>query len=207
MSALPALDDSPQANSPRAKAEPWSRLIRISRAHTYLGMCRRVFEATVRPHVRVVPIGKQGKAVDRHELDAFADAYVARHAIDKAPRPGNPEPASERRHETAGATERKDAKMVEIDETGQFETAVELHAISPEGMELDALKSAAAIAWGWLWHVTTSDDRVMTARDLLGQFLSRDLKRYGIQTAKDEGAQVNVHEIEAAMIRGGFGDS
>lgn len=73
--------------------------------------------------------------------------------------------------------------------------------------DLDALKSAAAIAWGWLWHVTTSDDRVMTARDLLGQFLSRDLKRYGIQTAKDEGAHVNVHEIEAAMIRGGFGDS
>ncbi|WP_198291421.1 hypothetical protein [Methyloversatilis discipulorum] len=103
MSALPALDDSPPAQPPRAKAEPWPRLIRISRAHTYLGMCRRVFNATVRPHVRVVRIGKQGKAVDRHELDAFADAYVARHAIDKAPPPGNPEPASERRHATAGA--------------------------------------------------------------------------------------------------------
>ena len=77
--------------------------------------------------------------------------------------------------------------MKEIDETRQFETVRRLHATSPEGMELDALKSAAAIAWGWLWHVTTEDDRVKTARHLLGQFLNQDMKRYGIQTAKDEG--------------------
>ena len=34
-----------------------------------------------------------------------------------------------------------------------------------------------------------------------------DLKRYGIQTAKAEGAQVNVHEIEASMLRDEFGDA
>ena len=99
------------------------------------------------------------------------------------------------------------AKMKEIDETRGFEPERRLRATSPEGMELDALKSSAAIAWGWLWHVTTEDDRVTTARHLLGQFLSRDMKRYGIQTAKDEGAQVNVHEIEAAMLRGELGDA
>lgn len=77
--------------------------------------------------------------------------------------------------------------------------------LSPEGMELDAIKSSAAIAWGWLWHVTTEDGRVTTARELLGQFLSRDMKRYGIQTAKAEGAHVNMQEIEAAMLRGEFG--
>lgn len=92
-------------------------------------------------------------------------------------------------------------------ETRQFETVRRLHATSPEGMELDALKTSAAIAWGWLWHVTTEDDRVKTARHLLGQFLNRDMKRYGIQTAKDEGAQVNVQEIESAMLRGEFGDA
>ena len=96
---------------------------------------------------------------------------------------------------------RKGSKMTEInematpEETRSFETVRRLHATSPEGMELDALKSSAAIAWGWLWHVTTEDDRVKTARHLLGQFLSRDMKRYGIQTAKDEGAQVNVERI------------
>ena len=108
---------------------------------------------------------------------------------------------------------RKGSKMTEInematpEETRSFETVRRLHATSPEGMELDALKSSAAIAWGWLWHVTTEDDRVKTARHLLGQFLSRDMKRYGIQTAKDEGAQVNVQEIEAAMLRGEFVDA
>lgn len=76
-----------------------------------------------------------------------------------------------------------------------------------EDVQLDAAKSAAAIAWGWLWHVTTADDRVKTARHLLGQMLDKDLKRYGIQTAKAEGAQVNVQEIEAAMLRGEFGDA
>jgi len=76
-----------------------------------------------------------------------------------------------------------------------------------DDVQLDAAKSAAAIAWGWLWHVTTADDRVKTARHLLGQMLDKDLKRYGIQTAKIEGAQVNVQEIEAAMLRGEFGDA
>ena len=102
---------------------------------------------------------------------------------------------------------RKGAKMTQIDETREYETVRRLHATSPEGMELDALKTSAAIAWGWLWHVTTEDDRVKTARHLLGQFLNSDMKRYGIQTAKDEGAQVNVQEIESAMLRGEFGDA
>lgn len=71
----------------------------------------------------------------------------------------------------------------------------------PDDVQLDAVKSTAAIAWGWLWHVTTADDRVKTARHLLGQMLDKDLKRYGIQNAKDEGAQVNVQEIKAVMLR------
>ena len=97
--------------------------------------------------------------------------------------------------------------MATPEETRSFETVKRLHATSPEAMQLDAAISAMAIAWGWLWHVTTEDDRVKTARHLLGQFLNRDMKRYGIQTAKDEGAQVNVQEIEAAMLRGEFGDA
>ena len=97
--------------------------------------------------------------------------------------------------------------MATPEETRSFETVKRLHATSPEAMQLDAAISAMAIAWGWLWHVTTEDDRVKTARHLLGQFLNRDMKRYGIKTAKDEGAQVNVQEIEAAMLRGEFGDA
>ena len=83
----------------------------------------------------------------------------------------------------------------------------ELMDLAGYATELDAAKSTAAIAWGWLWHVTTADDRVKAARHLLGQMLDKDLKRYGIQTAKAEGAQVNVQDIEAAMLRGEFGDA
>jgi len=80
-------------------------------------------------------------------------------------------------------------------------------AMEEQSVHRGAAKSTAAIAWGWLWHVTTADDRVKTARHLLGQMLDKDLKRYGIQTAKAEGAQVNAQEIEAAMLRGEFGDA
>jgi len=91
-----------------------------------------------------------------------------------------------------------------IDEA--YAAGMEEAAKECDDVQLDAVKSTAAIAWGWLWHVTTADDRVNTARDLLGEMLDKDLKRYGIQTAKAEGAHANVQEIEAAMLRGEFGD-
>lgn len=83
----------------------------------------------------------------------------------------------------------------------------ELMDLAGYAIELDAAKSTAAIAYGWLWHVTTADDRVIAARRLLGESLTRDMRRYGIQTAKSEGAKINVQEIEAAMLRGEFGDA
>lgn len=94
--------------------------------------------------------------------------------------------------------------MKKVERTRQFETVRRLHNASAESLQLDMLESAAAIAWGWLWHVTTADKRVNTARQLLGQFLDRDMKRYGIKEAKADGAQVNAQEIEAAMLRGEF---
>ncbi len=45
------------------------RFIRAKQAPAYLRMCRAVFDAEVRPHILEFPIGKQGVAVDRHELD------------------------------------------------------------------------------------------------------------------------------------------
>jgi hypothetical protein len=36
------------------------RFIRAKQAPAYLGMCRAVFDAVVRPHIRELPIGKQG---------------------------------------------------------------------------------------------------------------------------------------------------
>jgi hypothetical protein len=60
--------------------------------------------------------------------------------------------------------------------------------IPPDDVQLDAINSAVATAWGWLWHVTTTDYRVRTARTILCSMLNSGLKTYGIKTAKDEGA-------------------
>ncbi|MFL1533903.1 MULTISPECIES: hypothetical protein [Pseudomonas] len=84
----------------RANAAPAAditpRFIRASAAPAYLGMCREEFKNTVRPHVREFPIGKQGVAFDRHELDQWADAYIERMAIEKQTDQDNNPPRSGR---------------------------------------------------------------------------------------------------------------
>src|SRR5690606_35268776 len=61
------------------------RILRAMAAPAYVGMCRAQFNETVRPHLREIPIGKQGIGFDRLEIDAFIDAYMNQHAIDKGP--------------------------------------------------------------------------------------------------------------------------
>lgn len=61
------------------------RILRASQAPGYLGMCKDEFNKTVRPHVREFPIGQQGVGFDRHELDEWADAYIAANAVMKEP--------------------------------------------------------------------------------------------------------------------------
>jgi hypothetical protein len=46
------------------------RLIRIRDVPEYLGMDRNRFNAEVRPCLTAIPIGRQGIAFDRLELDA-----------------------------------------------------------------------------------------------------------------------------------------
>jgi len=46
------------------------RLLRFRDAPRYLGMDRNRFNAEVRPHLTEIPIGRQGIAFDRLELDA-----------------------------------------------------------------------------------------------------------------------------------------
>jgi hypothetical protein len=54
------------------------RLLRFRDAPHYLGMDRNRFNAEVRPYVTNIPIGRQGIAFDRLELDAWADQYKSR---------------------------------------------------------------------------------------------------------------------------------
>ena len=53
------------------------RLVRFRDAPAYLGMDRNRFNREVRPHLTTIPIGRQGVAFDRLELDAWVDDYVS----------------------------------------------------------------------------------------------------------------------------------
>ncbi len=63
------------------------RVLRLRDAPRYLGMDRNRFNAEVRPHLTTIPIGNQGVAFDRLELDAWWEQYKSR----------NGRPAAERR--------------------------------------------------------------------------------------------------------------
>ena len=54
------------------------RLIRLRDAPFYLGMDRNRFNAEVRPYLIEIPIGKQGIAFDRLDLDNWVDHYKSR---------------------------------------------------------------------------------------------------------------------------------
>jgi len=77
--------DSSQPNQRILRLLP--RFIRLRDAPAYLGMDRNRFNRLVRPNLVIVPIGKQGIAFDRLDLDDWADQYKSR----------NGRPAAERR--------------------------------------------------------------------------------------------------------------
>ena len=56
---------------------PLPRLLRLRDAPRYLGMDKNRFNQSVRPTVKVIPIGIQGIAFDRLELDQWVDDYKA----------------------------------------------------------------------------------------------------------------------------------
>ncbi|WKL53118.1 hypothetical protein Q1W70_00495 [Pseudomonas kielensis] len=79
-----------------AVVETPPRFIRAMKAPAYLGMCRKEFKESVRPHLTEIRIGKQGVAFDRQELDAWADACIQAVAIEKASNEDNNPPRSGR---------------------------------------------------------------------------------------------------------------
>jgi hypothetical protein len=55
------------------------RMLRLRDAPTYLGMDRNRFNAEVRPSLTEIPMGEQGIAFDRFELDDWVDEYISAH--------------------------------------------------------------------------------------------------------------------------------
>lgn len=72
--------------------------------------------------------------------------------------------------------------------------------------ELEALRKAIEIAWGWLWHVEIKDARTATAFATLSMCLSHEQKGRAIRFARVAGACVSAREIEAAAMRGMLGE-
>jgi hypothetical protein len=54
------------------------RFIRLRDAPSYLGMDKNRFNRDVRPRLAEIPIGTQGIAFDRLDLDSWADDYKSR---------------------------------------------------------------------------------------------------------------------------------
>jgi hypothetical protein len=54
------------------------RFIRLRDAPSYLGMDKNRFNREVRPRLAEIPIGTQGIAFDRLDLDCWADDYKSR---------------------------------------------------------------------------------------------------------------------------------
>lgn len=58
-----------------------NRLIRLKDAPSYLGMDKNRFNNEVRPALIEIPVGKQGIAFDRLDLDAWVDHYKQRNGL------------------------------------------------------------------------------------------------------------------------------
>lgn len=70
----------------RSRHNVLPRFIRFRDAPAYLGMDRNRFNAEVRPVLTEIPIGQQGIAFDRLELEAWAEEYKRRNGRPAAER-------------------------------------------------------------------------------------------------------------------------
>ncbi|HEU4589303.1 MAG TPA: hypothetical protein VFS13_00230, partial [Steroidobacteraceae bacterium] len=62
------------------------RFLRLRDAPSYLGMDKNRFNRDVRPNIAAIPIGAQGIAFDRLDLDSWADDYKSRNGRPAADR-------------------------------------------------------------------------------------------------------------------------
>jgi hypothetical protein len=72
------------ADPPAYEVSP--RFIRLRDAPRYLGMDKNRFNREVRPALTNLPMGVQGVAFDRLDLDRWADDYKSRNGPDGHPK-------------------------------------------------------------------------------------------------------------------------
>ncbi len=95
------------------------RLIRQRDAPGYLGMDPNRFNAEVRPYLVEIPIGRQGVAFDRLDLDAWVDQYKDRNGRPGKAMGGKP-PWDKKFHQGSGnvvnpGTSGKQSEIIEFE--------------------------------------------------------------------------------------------
>ena len=90
------------------------RIIRLRDTPLYLGMDRNRFNTEVRPYLTTIPIGRQGIAFDRLELDAWVADYVSRNGRPAADR-RKPWDVEERQASLIEAESGTSIKLSEVD--------------------------------------------------------------------------------------------
>ena len=91
------------------------RLIRLKDAPFYLGMDRNRFNTLVRPLLIEIPIGKQGVAFDRLDLDAWVDNYISRNGRLDRPNGGSSWDAKKHQDSSNAAISGISTKKCEVD--------------------------------------------------------------------------------------------
>src|SRR4051812_36033121 len=88
---MAAATDSPPARRSRSRREfAWGRWIRVSIAHHYLAIDRRIFDLEFKPHLTVIAISRQARAYIKAEIDALAIKVETLHRVDRpAPTKGD----------------------------------------------------------------------------------------------------------------------
>jgi len=124
------------------------RFVRMRDAPAYLGMDREVFVAKVRPHLTVIPIGAQGIAFDRLDLDAWADEHKRRNG--RPPKGGQQWPEKTKcQDSTSGRT--ATGRSTSVSEV------LDLRA-KAQGRKTTPKPSAAAEALGLLYELNPDID-------------------------------------------------
>ena len=113
--------DTNGSYSPKIEILP--RLIRLRDASRYLGMDPNRFNAEVRPQLIEIPIGKQGIAFDRLDLDDWADEYKSRNGRPGKQR-GGEKPWDAKRYQ-ASSTGRGSGTSTRLSEEKEFAKALE----------------------------------------------------------------------------------
>ena len=99
------------------------RILRLRDVPAYLGMDRNRFNAEVRPGLTEIPIGEQGIAFDRFELDAWIDEYISQYGRQAR---SNGAPQWQGRKRQASSNGRASGTSTSVSTVGEFAKALEL---------------------------------------------------------------------------------